>query len=455
MVATRGTVQDIAHDRARAAAATAAATETMAFAVAVGRLPSGVAAGRTAAATQFATPRSRAVQPARSVPRSRRYHCARRAPHPPACSFTRTVAPSPLRSQPRLRRGAQVRCASDASYRDDKNGGEGHGGGNGNKGEDEDEDEDEDDNTGAGARHGADSSNIEALLSNAPRSSSSSGSGDDNDHEDRGDSGGSGGSGVGEFRGALESLFLEALRSYYEGNPVLTDAEFKTLRDELEHLGSSSVRLNDLEKVWVQATQQRDFDRKLRREFRMSKGDLARLKEKLGAGGTETIDAQGVINSDSRVDQRLLYLLFDNAAQDRLKIALLYAPAVLLCVSVLLGAALLDLISLGHVQFSYDEQFRARAPLLAAMATLGTLWFANYLTPRMLSYLDLGSPHVVRGPCPNCKAPVTCLFTSSAGRKRDERKCKRCGALVGFNVERKKVFLVARPADAGRKSKPD
>ena len=250
---------------------------------------------------------------------------------------------------------------------------------------------------------------------------------------------------TGSYRGALESLFLEALRSYYEGHPVLTEDEFKTLRDELEHLGSSSIRLNDLEKLWVQATQQRDFDRKLLSEFRLSPEELESLKEKLGAGGTDNIDIQTVMNSRSRVDQRLLYLLFGDAVEDRLKIVLMYAPAVLLCVSSFLGFALLDLYFLGHVHLTFDDQFAMRASLLMMFAALGTIWFSNFLTPRMLNYLDLGSPEVVRGACPNCGQQVTCLFTSASGKRRDERRCKKCGAIVGFNLIRKKVFLVSRP----------
>lgn len=258
-----------------------------------------------------------------------------------------------------------------------------------------------------------------------------------------------------EYRNALESLFMEALRSYYEGNPVLTEGEFRTLRDELEHLGSSSIRLNDLEKVWIQAAQQRDLDRRLQNELRLSPEELDGLKAKLGASRTSSLDLQSILKSDSSMDKRLLYLLFGDAVEDRFKILLLYAPAVLLCLSSIIGFALLDLICLGHVQLSFDDQFSARAPVLFVIITLVTAWFSNFLTPRMLSYLDLGSPEVVRGACPNCGNDVTCLFSSASGRKRDERRCKRCGATVGFNVAQRKVFLVARPQDPKKLSGPD
>jgi hypothetical protein len=259
----------------------------------------------------------------------------------------------------------------------------------------------------------------------------------------------------GEYRGALENLFIEALRSYYEGNPVLTDGEFKTLRDELEHLGSSSLRLNDLEKVWIQAAQQRDMDRRLLNELRLSPEELDGLKAKLGASRTSTLDMQSILKSDSSMDKRLMYLLFGDAVEDRFKLLLLYAPAVLLCLSSILGFALLDLICLGHIQLTFDDQVAVRASVLFVVIAVVTAWFSNYLTPRMLSYLDLGSPEVVRGPCPNCGNDVTCLFSSASDRKRDERRCKRCGAIVGFNVAQRKVFLVARPQDRKKLSAPD
>lgn len=85
---------------------------------------------------------------------------------------------------------------------------------------------------------------------------------------------------------ALEGLFLEALKTYYQGTPMFTDSEFETLREELEHLGSAHVRLDAMEKLWVQATSARDFDRRVREEFEMSEDDLTALKNKLMMNGT-------------------------------------------------------------------------------------------------------------------------------------------------------------------------
>lgn len=95
---------------------------------------------------------------------------------------------------------------------------------------------------------------------------------------------------------ALEGLFLEALKAYYQGTPMFSDSEFETLRDELDHLGSAQLRLDSMEKIWVQATSARDFDRRVREEFEMSEDELTKLKSKLLKSGiakrpTATLDA--------------------------------------------------------------------------------------------------------------------------------------------------------------------
>ena len=38
-----------------------------------------------------------------------------------------------------------------------------------------------------------------------------------------------------------ENLYLEAKKTYYEGNPIMTDAEFDRLEDELRLIGSSVI----------------------------------------------------------------------------------------------------------------------------------------------------------------------------------------------------------------------
>lgn len=158
----------------------------------------------------------------------------------------------------------------------------------------------------------------------------------------------------------LEAMFEEALLSFYEGAPLFSEAEFQTLRDELEFLGSSSVRLSRMEKVWVAASQERDFDRRVRRELELSPADLDEMKKRLLTAarkrreeekekrlaeaaktpGMELFtprqvrsfsltDAQ-ILDSSNRVDERLRWLLFGDASEERLKIVLLYLPAVLM-----------------------------------------------------------------------------------------------------------------------------
>lgn len=130
-----------------------------------------------------------------------------------------------------------------------------------------------------------------------------------------------------EWVAALETLFLEALHTYYQGTPMFTDSEFQTLREELDHLGSAQVRLGAMEKIWVQATSARDFDRRIREEFEMSEDDLDNLKKKLLRKGqikrptavaerrtlerlalpkgTKFLNDAQIIEAGERVDERL------------------------------------------------------------------------------------------------------------------------------------------------------
>lgn len=110
--------------------------------------------------------------------------------------------------------------------------------------------------------------------------------------------------------------------------------------------------------------------------------------------------------------------------------------------------ALLD----GEMKIYVTTAGRFRLGILSYVVVMLTVWFSNQVTPFMLDYLDLGQPTLIRGDCPICAAPVSCLFTGAA-RTRDERKCNVCGSTVGFNRKWCKIYLVSPP---GRKTQqPD
>lgn len=143
----------------------------------------------------------------------------------------------------------------------------------------------------------------------------------------------------------------------------------------------------------------------------------------------------------------LLRLLFGDATEERLKIALLYLPAVLM--SFVTASLLTILFALldGEMHIQVSGAGRVRLGVLSCVVVMLTVWFSNNVTPVMLDFLDLGQPTLLRAGCPNCSSPVSCLFTGAA-RKRDERRCGVCGAIVGFNRKWSKVYLVAPPGDA-------
>lgn len=292
---------------------------------------------------------------------------------------------------------------------------------------------------------------------------------------------------------ALETLFLQALQTYYQGTPMFTDSEFETLREELEHLGSAQVRLGGLEKLWVQATSARDFDRRVKAEFEMSDDELVMIKDKLLRNGTVKRpkgvlgrlggDALGMLGSrkfvgdatkieaGEQVEERLKWyvyrncagrtevshfivltrdyfardrLLFSDASEERFKILLLYLPAVVMSFVTASVFTILFALLDGEMRITLTPAGQFRLGILSYVVVMLTFWFSNQVTPVMLDYLDLGHPILMRGDCPICGAPISCLFTGSA-RNREERRCTVCGTTIGFNRKWSKVYMVAPP----------
>ncbi|CAN8062875.1 unnamed protein product [Agarophyton chilense] len=262
---------------------------------------------------------------------------------------------------------------------------------------------------------------------------------------------------------------------------MLTDSEFQTLRDELEHLGTNQLRLDRMEKVWVQATSSRDFDRRVREEFEISEEELRALKTRLLKAGivqrpvksadvrharnqhdeecdeegdelhmlngaTENCNDARRIDVDTRMDEKLKWLIFTDATEERFKIMLLYLPAVLMSFVTASVFTILFALLDGEMSISVSAAGRFRLGILSYLVVLMTVWFSNQVTPVMLDYLDLGQPSLLRGECPICEAPISCLFTGAA-RNRDERMCSMCGCTIGFNRRWSKIYLVSQPSN--------
>lgn len=110
--------------------------------------------------------------------------------------------------------------------------------------------------------------------------------------------------------------------------------------------------------------------------------------------------------------------LFSDASEERFKNMLIYLPTVVLSfvtASVLtIMFALLD----GEMTITVTYAGRVRLCILSYVAVMLTFWISNQITPTVLEYLDLGEPSIMRGACPICGSPVSCLFTGAA-RVRD------------------------------------
>lgn len=238
-----------------------------------------------------------------------------------------------------------------------------------------------------------------------------------------------------------------------------------------------------MEKVWVAASQERDFDRRVRGELGLSRADLEAMKgnlmdvarrrrddeagKRLAAAaekpGLELFAPRGarsfgvsdadVLDSDRSVNERLRWLLFGDATEERLKVVLLYLPAVLASFVTATFFTVLFALLDGEMKITVSQVGRFRLGIMSYVVVASTFWFSNKVTPASLEFLDLGKPQLMRGSCPNCHTAVSCLFTG-CHRVRDERKCKSCGATVGFNSRWKKVYMVSPPG-ARKYSPPD
>ncbi len=275
-----------------------------------------------------------------------------------------------------------------------------------------------------------------------------------------------------EWHAAMESVFAEALISYYEHAPLFNEEEFNSLRDEIDHLSNAQMRLNRVENLWMKATSARDFDRRLQKTLEMTEDEYSALKKRVIAKNPQlkqrsrarllpprrllsapeplrernARDAQRI--EWKAVDSRLKWFLFGDAVEEKLKVAMLYFPGALISLVAISVLTLLFANLDGEMHITVSHKGQVRLGVLTWGVIFSTAWITDKVTPIVLDFLDLGQPTLLRGSCPNCTSSISCLFTGAV-RIRDERKCKVCGAIVGFNRRWSKVYLVDQP---GKKS---
>uniref|UniRef100_A0A7S1TAJ6 Uncharacterized protein n=2 Tax=Compsopogon caeruleus TaxID=31354 RepID=A0A7S1TAJ6_9RHOD len=218
----------------------------------------------------------------------------------------------------------------------------------------------------------------------------------------------------------------------------------------MSFLGAESVRLGAMERAWVVAAQQQEFDRTFKNEFNLTDEELRRIKEAVekvhrqSRTRTSGNDAEQY-SADSDPGPRLQYLLFGDAVQERLKIFLIYAPAAISSVLACSIISVLFLLFDGEVVLNITTVGRLRLGLASAVVATLTIWFTNTVTPVLLDYLDLGRPILMKGNCPNCSETTSCLFTSSTSRVRAERRCRNCKSVLAFNRKWNKIYIVEHP----------
>ena len=224
-----------------------------------------------------------------------------------------------------------------------------------------------------------------------------------------------------------ERIYLEAVYSYYDGKPIMSNDEFNLLKEDLQWSGSQVVVMNRDEQKFVSAAQayyngtpimsDEEFDI-LKAKLRLQNSRIA-----LQWGPRCNVET-GVCYSDCRVD--------------RMRQTMMYAPAA--GIGALLWAAVtFELTPLRHINPVFN--LLLGTPFIYA--------FAFFTTQLVLQR----KPLIVEGECPTCGAEQRVFFGDILGieghRDVADTKCEKCKSALRVSRERMRMEQVRRVGESG------
>eukprot|EP00871_Galdieria_phlegrea_P004130 jgi/Galph1/4718/GphlegSOOS_G3351.1 len=219
--------------------------------------------------------------------------------------------------------------------------------------------------------------------------------------------------------GEKELLFMDAVSSYYQGKPILSDYEFDTLREELAWQGSRMVLLSKDELRFLEAARSYANGRPI-----MSDGEFDQLKLKLKKAKSSIALQKGP--RCSIVTQTC----YSNCVPDRKRMLALYLPA-----------AGITALVYATITFEFTP-LRHVTPVLNLL--IGTPIIAA--VSKILTELLFPNPLILVGECPSCTFPVRAYFGDAVGVKGNRREaytqCERCRANLKFSEEKYQVELL-------------
>ncbi|GJQ08498.1 hypothetical protein GpartN1_g289.t1 [Galdieria partita] len=219
--------------------------------------------------------------------------------------------------------------------------------------------------------------------------------------------------------GEKELLFMDAISSYYRGEPILSNTDFDILQEELAWQGSKMVLLNRDELRFLEAYRAYSNGNPI-----MSDQEFDELKAKLKKSGSSIALQKGPRCSI------VTETCYCNCVPDRTRMLTLYLPAAGIA-ALIYATVTFEFTPLRHITPVLN--LLIGTPVIAAAAKIATeLFFPN--------------PLILVGECPSCTAPVRAYFGDAFGIKGNKREaftqCERCRANLKFSEEKSQVELV-------------
>lgn len=232
--------------------------------------------------------------------------------------------------------------------------------------------------------------------------------------------------------GEMEQEFLDALSAYYyEGRAAMSDAEFELLKEELQWAGSKVVVLDSDEQRFLEAVRSWGTGKPI-----MTDEAFDQLRTALRVKGSIVAAAGPRCSLRSK-------RMYADATPDNLRMAALRTPAAALVAGAVLGAdkiAGFDVSTVIPFLPSYDSDLIVLALLVAA----------SYAAAGPITNLVLRDGVILKGNCPCCNTENRSYFggvfsvASSSGLNKVV--CEDCGADLTFDGS-KRVIVVERTPD--------
>mmetsp|Transcript_84854 Transcript_84854/g.248724 ORF Transcript_84854/g.248724 Transcript_84854/m.248724 type:complete len:696 (-) Transcript_84854:83-2170(-) len=212
--------------------------------------------------------------------------------------------------------------------------------------------------------------------------------------------------------------FVKATLSYWRGEPVATDEEWKALQKKVLVDG----KRKDVTAFLLYSKGQETLDPQT---FQEMKEEMAKLGMEVKKAGTKALENTLSITSDN---------LENDLGQVALMVTALGALPTILCTVIVWSIGLfLDLEFVPQAEWAsvLTAEF---IPLFAAGLVLGLL-----VTWRLLVFLDLQNPEILCGVCPSCGSEVKLFSGGDKPAQEVAFACKECGCKMVLDTQKRKI----------------